>query len=411
VNNGLLIWVKQRKKGVEMKDFTMVIPSYWGQCEGEMEGSEEIVFDHPTALDSTGTLGRLLDSLDIFDRIPGRIVIIAVPNMRKIAAEVEDKINQIITPYRKRYDICTLGQSSLNKIKQQLVFKGVSEKALAMINLDNYAAVRNVCSLAGVLDCSRYTIFIDDDEVFNDRYFLEKIDENMQRQYKHDTIEALTGYCIQHDTYRLDVSKVPQWRRPYWNNAAAMNETFDLLIGQGERIKPSPFALGGIMTLALDVLKKVPFDPQITRGEDMDFLLNLRIHGKKFYLDRELAVEHLQPASTQKDWIKMREDAVRFLYGRKKVTDHDQLSLSELQPYPGMFLGDDLDERIIKSCELLKGVYESRKDEEGVIQCQNIIAIANENPFNEFDTRSWLIEITADWQEITASASGLGIPE
>ena len=394
-----------------MKDFTMVIPSYWGQCEGEMEGSEEIVFDHPTALDSTGTLGQILDSLDIFIRLPGKIVIIAVSNQRKIAAEVEDKINQIVTPYRQRYDICTLGQSSLTKIKQQLVSRGVSEKALAMVSLDNYATVRNICSLAGILDGSRYTIFIDDDEVFTDRHFLEKIDENMQRQYKHDTIAAITGYCLQNDTYRLDVSKVPQWRLPYWNNTASMNEAFDLLIGQGERLKPTPFALGGNMTIALDVLKKVPFDPRITRGEDIDFLLNLRIHGIKFYLDRELAIEHLQPASTQKDWTKMREDAVRFLYERKKVTDHDQLSLSELQPYPGQFLGDDLEERIIKSCELLKSVYESRMDEEGVIQCQNIIAMANENPFAKFDTGSWLIEITADWQEITDRAAGLGIPE
>ncbi len=190
-----------------------------------------------------------------------------------------------------------------------------------------------------------------------------------------------------------------------------MNKAFDLFIGQGERIKPTPFVFGGNMTLALDALKKVPFDPQITRGEDIDFLLNLRVNGIRFYLDRDLAIKHLPPGSTQIAWKKLREDAVRFLYERKKIRDHDELSLSELQPYPGLFLGDDLEERIIKTAELLKCEYESQGDEEDVRECQNIMIMAKENLFDQFDTRAWLDEITADWQEITARAVGLGIPD
>jgi len=394
-----------------MKDSVMVIPSYWGRAEGVAEIVEEMVFDHPTPLNRIGTLGRLLDSLDIFDQVPGKIVIIAVANERAIAGEVEDKIDEIIAAYRQRYDIIGMGQTTLEKIKMKLADQGVSAKALAMVSLDNYAAVRNICSLAGILESSSYTVFIDDDEVFTDRNFFEKIDESMCRSYKGDAIAALAGYYLQPDTYRLDERKVPQWRIPYWNNAAAMNEAFDLFIGQGERIKPTPFVFGGNMTLALDALEKVPFDPKITRGEDIDFLLNLRVNGIRFYLNRELAIKHLPPGSTQTAWEKFREDAIRFLYERKKVTDHDELSLSELQPYPGLFLGDDLEERIIKTAELLKGEYESQGDEEGVRECQNIMIMAKENPFRDFDTRAWLGKITADWQKITAMAVGSGIPE
>ncbi len=394
-----------------MKDPLIVIPSYWGRAQGAAEEAEEIVFDHPTPLNRSGSLGRLLDSLDIFDQVPGKIVIIAVANERAVAGEVEDKINKIIAPYRQGYDIIGLGQTTLEKIRMELADQGVSAKALAMLNLDNYAAVRNICSLAGILESSPYTVFIDDDEVFTDRNFFEKIDGSMNRSFKGDTIAALAGYYLQPDTYRLDERKVPQWREPYWNNAAAMNKAFDLFIGQGERIKPTPFVFGGNMTLALDALKKVPFDPQITRGEDMDFLLNLRVNGIRFYLDRDLAIKHLPPGSTQIAWKKLREDAVRFLYERKKIRDHDELSLSELQPYPGLFLGDDLEERIIKTAELLKCEYESQGDEEDVRECQNIMIMAKENLFDQFDTRAWLDEITADWQQITARAVGLGIPD
>ncbi len=394
-----------------MKDFTMVIPSYWDRADTAAESAEEVVFDHPTPLDSEGTLGRLLDSLDVFEEVPGGIVIIAVANEREIADEVEEKVNEVIRPYRGRYDIRSLGQDTLGKIRRQLTNKGVSSEALTMVNLDNYAAVRNICSLAGILDAARYTIFVDDDEVFADSEFLRKIAEHIARPHKGDTIEALAGYYLQPDTYRLDESKVPDWRAPYWNNAAAMNEAFDRFIGRGERLKPTPFVFGGNMALAPDALAKVPFDPRITRGEDIDFLLNLRINGITFYLDRELAIKHLPPGSSQPAWKKIREDAVRFLYERKKVEDHDELSLDDLQPYPGLFLGDDLEERIIKTCELLKREYESKKDEEGAVQCDGIVAMVRENPFAEFDTKSWLRKITADWREVTDAALGLGLPD
>ena len=370
-----------------MEDFTMVIPSYWGsagQYDKTGQSAETVVFDHPTTLDSRGTLGRLLESLDIFDSVPGRIVIIAVANRREIAREVEDKIGGIIAPFRKRYDIVCLGRSTLDKI---------------------------IRKLAGILNGSRYTVFIDDDEVFGDSDFLKKIDENLGRSHKGDTIEALAGYYLQPDTYILDESKVPGWRAPYWNNAAAMNRAFERIIGRGERLKPTPFVFGGNMTVALEALQKVPFDPRITRGEDIDFLLNLRINGITFYLDRQLAITHLPPGSDQPAWKKVREDAVRFLYERKKVRDHPELSLEDLQPYPGLFLGDDLEERVIKTCELLKSEYESEQDAQGVRECENIIAMIKEDPCAGFDTRSWLAQLTADWREVTAWATGAGIPE
>jgi len=251
-----------------------------------------------------------------------------------------------------------------------------------MLNPDNYAGVRNICSLAGILNGSRYTVFIDDDEVFVDSDFLKKINENIGLTYQGGTVSALAGYYLQPDTYLLDESKVPGWRAPYWNNTAAMNQAFERFIGRGDRLKPTPFVFGGNMAVALETLQKVPFDPRITRGEDTDFLLNLRINGITFYLDRDLAIKHLPPPSPQAAWEKVREDAMRFLYERKKLRDHsEELSLEDLQPYPGMFLGDDLEERIIKTCELLKREYESDQDPEGVKQCQIIIAMVRENPF------------------------------
>jgi hypothetical protein len=393
-----------------MKDFTMVIPSYWERAGNELISEEKIVFDHPTPLNEQGTLPRLLDSLDILQGMEGRVVVIAVANDPAIVADVEEKVNGLSAPYRDRYDVCCFGQTQIDILQKRLAVKGVSQSALALMNLDNYAAVRNMCSLAGILDASPYTVFIDDDEVFTDPEFLFKIEEDVAGEINGKSVEALAGYYLQPDTYLLEEGKVRPWQKPHWNNADAMNRAFKLFIGEGPRLKPTPFVFGGNMTVSLSVLKKVPFDPRITRGEDIDFLLNMRTVGITMYLDRQLAIKHLPPPSSSPAWKKIREDAVRFLYERKKVSDHPELCIEEFMPYPGEFLGEDLEERIVRTCERLIRDYDSEGDGEGARECRATIQTVKENPFGSFDTRALLKELAQNWQELTASAEGVGIP-
>lgn len=393
-----------------MHDFTMVVPSYWGRAGKELIADEKIVFDHPTPLNEPGTLSHLLDSLDILQGMDGMVVIIAVANDPAIAGEVEKRITDLVAPYRERYDVRCLGQSALERLQERLSPQGISRPALALLNLDNYAAVRNICSLAGILNASPYTVFIDDDEVFTDPEFLTKIEEDTAKTVQGKRVEALAGYYLQPDTYLLDERTVKPWQKPHWNNAASMNRAFDLFIGREPRLKPTPFVFGGNMTVSLSVLKSVPFDPRITRGEDIDFLLNMRTVGISMYLDRELAIKHLPPHSSRPAWKKVREDALRFLYERKKVFDHPEIRIEEFMPYPGEFLGQDLEERIIKTCERLIRDYEADGDEESARECRATIRTTEENPFRSFDTRVWLKELACTWQELTTGAQGMGIP-
>ena len=394
-----------------MTDFTMVIPTYWGKPGDQLIKNEKIVFDHPTPLNENGTLPGLLDSLDILSEMDKvKITVITVPNEPDISKAVSEKVGEIIAPYQSRYDIVSLDIFTLEKIEKELRKNGVSQEALDLLNLGNYAAVRNICSLAGILNGTPCTVFIDDDEIFIDPNFLIKIIEDLERPVQGETIDALAGYYLQPDTYYLDEKKVPAWRLPYWNNTKAMNQAFDRFIGTAPRLKPAPFVFGGNMVLTLSTLMKVPFDPRITRGEDIDFLLNLRINGITFFLDRELSVKHLPPGTKRPAWKGVREDAMRFMYERKKVTDHPELSLEDLEPYPGIFLGPDLVERIVKTNELLMDEYESERDDDGVRECRANIAMAEKDPFKNVDTREWLIKLTAWWREVTSCAKNMGIP-
>ncbi|MDO9529842.1 MAG: hypothetical protein Q7J27_11900 [Syntrophales bacterium] len=390
-----------------MKDYTMVIPTYWGMASEDMGAQEEIVFDHPTPLNETGTLPNLLDSLDILDGAEGKVVIIAVANNNDIAALVRDKIETLVEPFRSKHDITCMHTLMLEKLAADLKAEGVSQEAVDILNLNNYSAVRNMCSIAGILNASKYTIFIDDDEVFHDTDFLGKIERTMGTKVNGESVRALAGYYLQPDTPMLDESKVSAWRKPYWNNAEGMNRAFEKFILHGDMIKPTPFAFGGNMTITLDLLKQVPFDPRITRGEDIDFLINLKISGVTFFLHRELAIKHLPPESSSRpDWKKVREDILRYLYERKKVADHPEVSLDYLQPYPGMFVGPDIHERVIKTNKLLKAEYEAAGDIEAAKECDANIELARNDPFRDVDTRNWLKELTEKWQELTRRVEG-----
>lgn len=94
------------------------------------------------------------------------------------------------------------------------------------------------------------------------------------------------------------------------------------------------------MVLTRRLFEKIPFDPLVPRGEDVDYLINARIAGFEVLFDKHLKVKHLptkRSISYRKEELK--GDLERFLYERVKIVDHQGLNLD---PYPGYFLKWDL---------------------------------------------------------------------
>ncbi len=393
---------------------TIVIPTYWGSPDQQNYLFEEVVYDHPTPLDSDGTLTSFLDSLEILNDQNFSVTVIVVPNSDQVAAKVFEKVTGLIKKFRDKYEISVLHPQNLEILKQKLQEKGVGKDSTGFLNLSNYAAVRNVCSIAGILNESDLTIFIDDDEVFTDPDFLKKAQQFAGKKYKGVPVHAVAGYYLQPNTYLIENKTSPDWCVPFWDKTAAMNRAFEEIIGNKPRLKITPFVFGGNMVIDLETLMKVPFDPKITRGEDIDFLINLRIAGINFYLDNKLAIKHLPPSAHRPEWKNLREDVRRFLYEKKKLDDHKDLpglKPEDLDPYPGMFLHDDITERIIKTVNLLMKKYQKEKDSRGEQECRKLIQMTKIDPFEKIDTKIWLQKITADWKLLTEAVRGLGITE
>jgi hypothetical protein len=385
---------------------TMVIPSYWAResKNGWLKG--DAVYDHPTPLDNEGTLHRAIQSIKIMKDNDFRLVVLAVAVKEDIEGQVEEKLDNIIRSASADIgiEVSLFGPSNLKKIHDLLINDGKGEY-VDLLKLSGYSNVRNLCLFVPHVLGSEIAVLIDDDQIFEDREFMTKATEFVGKTMGGETIHAVAGYYLQSDgDYHVKKSCGP-WMK-YWGQCDCMNEAFDKVIGSEPRMKETPFVFGGNMIINRELFTTIPFDPNITRGEDIDFLINARMFGFPFILDNQLVIKHLPPPKTHPEWMQLRQDIYRFIYERAKIdSQREESSMTKVipedfDPYPGCFLKGDLEEKIEKASQLLSEEYLAEGDKLGSeeslqnIELSKTDAIPKCNPFNN------LRQLQNRWQEL-----------
>lgn len=362
---------------------TMVIPSYWGRAgkSGWREG--DAVYDHPTPLDAEGTLRRAIQSLAVLKTTDFQLVVIAVATAGEIESQVEQKVSETIkaASLKTGVKVLSFGASHLREINRRLAETG--QKISGLLKLSGYSDVRNMCLFLPHILGSEVAVLIDDDEVFEDPEFMTKATEFIGQEFNGKTVHAVAGYYLQPDgDFHVKKQLLP-WEEA-WGQYPMMNRAFDRFIAGGPRLQEVPFVFGGNMVIHRDLFTVVPFDPSVTRGEDIDFLIGARMFGFTFFLDNQLAIKHLPPPKTHPAWQQLRQDIQRFVYEKAKIDSQKpaagmrRVRAVELDPYPGGFLKDDLPERIERSCRLLSAEYARRGDTVGAGESLNNIALARD---------------------------------
>ncbi len=97
---------------------TMVIPSYWSRKQALEVRETDAVYDHPTPLDSEGTLRRTLDSLNVLRDKDCEVVVIAVANSEDIEDKVEHKVATIIASVDTDVKIHLFSHSHLQGVQK-----------------------------------------------------------------------------------------------------------------------------------------------------------------------------------------------------------------------------------------------------------------------------------------------------
>jgi hypothetical protein len=383
---------------------TMLIPSYWGRQTNVGWQEKDAIYDHPTPLDQEGTLLRVIQSMDILEDTDFKLVIIAVATASDIEAKVEEKVKQITQSIKPKVELLLFSHSHLKKIHHLLISLD-KEDYIPLLQLRGYSNIRNICLwIAHILD-SEIAILIDDDEIFKDAKFIHKAREFIGRRIGGRVIDAVAGYYeTVEGGYHLKKDFYP-WMA-YWDQYGKMNEAFDEIIGTAPRLKETPFVFGGNMVIHRDLFRVVPFDPNVPRGEDIDYLMNARMFGFYFFLDNELSIVHDAPPKSHPTWRRLREDIYRFIFERAKIESQIQMPNmtiifpEEFDPYPGYFLKEDLEEKIYRSNQMLALDYLVKGDKIGSEEALKNISLAKMDAVPKFDPFENLIKLQKSWQEM-----------
>ncbi len=382
------------------KSFTLVIPTYWGRRSGEPFNPEDDVYDHPTPLDTEGTLARALESIRLLRYEDFRVVVLAAATHPDLEEEVEAKLERLVAPFRGYYPLALFTHRRERELREILA-RGPKRELAEMVSLRGYSNIRNLCLVVTCLTGADAAVLFDDDEVYEDPHYLEKVAENIGGTHRGSFVGGLAGYYVNRDGgYLLPPNAEPALAE--WPAVESMNRAFDI-IGGAERLQPTSWVFGGNMVVHRELYMKVAFDPHVPRGEDIDYLINAAFFGYRFFLDNTLWIRHLPPPKTAPLWRRFREDLDRFVYTREKLRSQEpragcrRVEVEELDPYPGRFLRDDY-----RTCVLMGMEYISRGDVEGYRESMaNLMRSKDRRRFPASPFR-WYLEWRERWEQLMA---------
>jgi GT2 family glycosyltransferase len=218
------------------------------------------------------------------------------------------------------------------------------------IALEGYGAMRNLGLIVAAASGAPACIFIDDDEVVTSPDFLEEAMYGMGKLTKKGIpVLVKTGFFTDRAGNWKSKQK-PAWYNRFWPQGELFNKWIDGAM-QGARLSQSNGLYGGLCAIHREAFRRVSFDPWIPRGEDLDYLLNLRMYGGGVWFDNQWSVIHLPP-KTRDESQRFRQDIYRWIYEHNKLEfAKSQIDLLPIQPrsldpYPGPFLEHSVGRRV-----------------------------------------------------------------
>lgn len=340
----------------------VVIPTYISARTVAKSKENGVVYDHTTPLSREGELPRCLKSLSRVRGIGAVAVLVAAE--KGIEDQSADKIRRVARQF-PLLNIMVITANELEVVRRR--FEQLRLGRLEFeIGLTGYSAIRNLgLVLANVLAFDS-VVFLDDDEIIEDVDFLQKGMYGLGKLTRRGIpILAKTGFYINEEGTVHSMSQ-DKWYNRFWGQGRAFNEWIDMALA-GPRLSRSNHVCGGCLALHKEAFRRLSFDPWIPRGEDLDYLLNLRMYGSDIWFDNQWTLRHLPPKGLS-EGKRFRQDIYRWLYEFRKMEfsrtqiDLQQVKPSSLEPYPGPFLQPGIDKRIRKTAWLRSWGRPDRKE-------------------------------------------------
>src|SRR6056297_40136 len=371
----------------------MVIPTYWGRDSETGWQMGDAIYDHPTPVDQEGTLARTLASFKIIDNKEFELIILVAVTTPELIDEAYQQAKKIVEKNCPPVKTYLIGDNQLQAAKN--IYNQKSNLSPDLLSLRGYSNVRNICLYSAYILEADTAVLIDDDEVFEDPEFMDKAEEFIGGRLYGQTVDGVAGYYLNRKNEYYDDVEIEPWMT-FWNRFGSKTRAFDKIIGSEPRLKKTPFAFGGLMVIHRNLFSIVPFDPEMTRGEDIDYLINAKMCGFNFFLDNKLAIKHLPPRKHHAVWKRLRQDIYRFFYEKAKIESQEErpnmieIEPEDFEPYPGEFMKKDLEDKVTKTNLILALDYLTENKVENAkgaiknIYISKYDAIPSKNVFKEY---------------------------
>lgn len=389
-----------------------MIPTFWtrrrsGRGRVTIDESASI-YDHPTPIDEESTLAECLKSLQRIKSL-GRVLVIVAVTDESIAHEAEDRVREIVDDFPD-IDAFVFGPAemgSLHRRLEQLEFVDMIEG----VTLTGYGAVRNVGLIAAAVLGHDSVVFIDDDEVVVDDDFMEKALYGLGARLQDGTpLLAKSGFYVD-DRGRWHRQDPAHWSDIFWRQTDAFNQALDMVL-KPPRLQRARIAFGGCLALHRDMFSAVSFDPWVVRGEDMDYVINVRMHGGDVFMDDEWKILHLAPEPVS-EALRFKQDVSRFVYEHRKVefaksqVDLRQVTPRSMGPYPGAFMDSSVGTRAFTT-GILRAIARPEKGrylQAALHAVRDASTFARDNCQNYFEfQRRWPMLMERIWDDVALSS-------
>ena len=333
----------------------IVIPSYWAETNRFGEFGERGAYDYATPL--TKPLPELETCLASLEHVRGvlRVVVLVVS-----PPECQDAARARVTNICRSHphlNPLVVGEKEASCVSQTIA--RMIPNAGEVVSLRGYGAIKNMgIAIAAILGHDS-VLFLDDDEVALGPDLLIDAAWGLGTLTKQDLpILAKSGFYIDADGSAFARETKRAWSEKYWAKRKEFNRLMEHYLSSENRLLRSTQLCGGCFSVHAEAFCKVPFDPFITRGEDLDYLLNLRARGIDVWFDNQMMVRWQPPKGAMEDNVASHflQDAYRWLYENEKLRasnarrDLHTVTPGSLKPYPAPWLSDDIPNRIAKTC-------------------------------------------------------------
>ena len=320
----------------------IVIPSYWAKTDNLVSVGDVGIYDHATPISKPmPELETCLRSLEQVRGVLRVIVLVVAPPAFADSA-------------RARVDGICRAHPNLNPLvvgrrEAQQVMRAIDRIAPGLegepCSLRGYGAIRNMGLAVAAALGHDVVVFLDDDEVVLDEDFLIDAVYGIGLETRQGLpIQAKSGYYLNRDESPYADLNKPLWHERWWSKRAEFNEWMEKALS-GTRISRSNFVCGGCFAVGAEAFCSVAFDPQITRGEDLDYLFNLRMYGFDVWFDNKWCVRHLPPevpshaARFLQNLYRWNYEVAKLAQARELITLH-HVTPASLRPYPAPWIDE-----------------------------------------------------------------------